>query len=129
MDIMLDMNDKDFAADLAAALDLKPGEELEIVTPQFERTDGRIISYFPKTKREYEALILLSESALKKIGCQKWDGDENEIHWLYPAEWYSSIPDGLKITSISGNAEIFKTGKTDDDRRFGALAFGFIQSK
>lgn len=128
-DAVLYMDDPDFGQKLVEALKLKPGEEIQISTPQFERTDGRKIKYFPKTFEEYEFIREFTEENLKKIGCQVWEKTENTIHWLYPAEWYEHIPNGLDITDICGEKEFFEKGKTDDDRRFGALSFGFIQQR
>jgi len=127
-DVILDASDPDFATKLANALGLKPGEKVNLITPQFERTDGRVITYRPTTPAEYAALKNLDSESLKKIGCQKWDEEDGKITWLFPHEWYSSIPDGIEIVSISGNVEKFKKGETDDDMRFGALAYGFVQA-
>lgn len=129
LDVILDMNDKIFVDDLTKALGVEKGESITFTTPQFERTDGRIVSYLPTTVREFDALKDLSEANLRKVGCQAWDGDDNQIHWLYPHEWYSVIPEGYEIVSISDEVEKFKLGSTDDDKRFGALSFGFIQKK
>lgn len=136
-DVILDINDNDFSEKLAEALELKPGEKLEITTPQFTRVGGRAIHYRPASPEEYKALHKLDSDSLKKIGCQKWgnitddptsDVDPNAPQlWLFPYEWYDSIPDGTKIIDIFGTEEAFEKGKTDDDMRFGALAFGFIQ--
>ena len=46
--------------------------------------------------------------------------------WLLPAEWYDAIPNGFPVTDIFGCIEQFERGKTDDDRRFGLLAFGVM---
>ncbi len=51
------------------------------------------------------------------------------VLWLFPAEWYEHIPKGLKIVDINGVVENFEPNKTDDDRRFGCLAYGFLQKK
>jgi len=126
-DAVLDMDSKDFAKDLVKAMDLKEGEKVEFITPQFERTDGRMVSYRPDTPEEYKALPKLSKESLKKIGCQVWDEVDNGLHWLYPKEWYDSIPEGTEIACIMGGIEKFKRGETDDDIRFGALGYGFIQ--
>lgn len=126
-DVMLDANSETFIEDLKKALGLKPGEALEIVTPQFTRTDGRKITYAPRTEREYDALKLMEPAGLKDIGCQIWDKENGRTHWLYPYEWYPFIPNGYPVTSISGETEPFAKGETDDDIRYGALAFGFIQ--
>lgn len=127
LDVILDASSETFIEDLRKALGLAPGETLQIVTPQFKRTDGLKIGYFPRTEREYLALREMAPESLKAIGCQIWDRDEKGTHWLYPHEWYSFIPDGLEIVDIMGNREPFTKGETDDDMRYGALAFGFIQ--
>lgn len=128
-DVILDSSDPDFADELAKALGVESGGTLRTVTPQFDRTDGRAITYLPNTEKEYAALHLLSKESLIKIGCQIWSVKEEETHWLYPPEWYEHIPDGFDVASISGDTESFEPGKTDDDRRGDALAFGFIQTR
>jgi hypothetical protein len=50
--------------------------------------------------------------------------DVDEAIWLFPAEWYSIIPDGLATTGLNGETKIFKRGESSDDRRFGCLAYG-----
>lgn len=126
-DVILDMASPTFAADLEKALGLKPSEKLEIVTPQFTRTDGRLVTYRPRTVREFDALKLMDEQSLKDAGCGIWNKEGGKTHWLYPHEWYDFIPDGYEITDICGNVEPFEKGKTDDDIRYGCLAYGFIQ--
>lgn len=123
-DAMLDMNDPDFANKLAEAIGVKPGDTVEISGPQFTRTDGLAV---PLPVMDFARLPGCSKKTLKAIGCQMWDGpDENgQVLWLYPAEWYDHIPDGTIVTDINGKTEAFKRGETDDDRRFGALAYGF----
>lgn len=124
LDVLLDINDKDFVKDLFEALGTT---EVNIVTPTFDRVDGRTVSYFPKTKEEFSSLNDLSKEALTKIGCLVFDVGETWIHWLYPYEWYRFIPEGLEIITISNKTEYFKRGVTDDDIRYGALSYGFIQ--
>ncbi len=128
-DVILDSSDKDFTDDLVKALGVKKGESVTFITPQFKRTDGRVVTYQPNTPEEYQALKLMSAENLKKIGCQVWDDEDGKVHWLYPHEWYDYIPDGTEIVGIFGNAEIFKKGETDDDIRFGALGYGFLQQR
>ena len=127
--LMLDINDPDFVEDLRRALGLEEGEAVTFVTLKFERTEGRVVTYFPRTVEEFAVLKMLHPDSLKKIGCQKWDGDSTQTHWLFPQEWYVCIPNGLEIIDINGKIETFKRGETDDDIRFGALAYGFIQEK
>ncbi len=124
---MLDINDPDFNEQFREALGLKDGDTLQIVTPQFTRTNGIVVTWVPKTVEEYEFLKLLKPDNLIRIGCQRWSSDDLETHWLYPSEWYHHIPDGFPITSICGETKPFVSGETSDDIRFGALAYGFIQ--
>lgn len=126
-DLILDASDNNFVEQLAKALGLKPGEKLKITTPQFKRTDGRVISYRPNTPEEYRALPKLDADALIKIGCQRWKEEDGKVTWLFPFEWYDHIPDGTIVIDINGEVNKFKRGETDNDIRFGALAFGFTQ--
>lgn len=48
--------------------------------------------------------------------------DENIL--LFPSEWYDIIPDGFMVTGLYGEQYPFEKGKTDDDKRFGCLAYG-----
>jgi hypothetical protein len=128
LDFVLDMSDPEFAEKLREAIGLQPGETLEITTPQFDRTDRLVV---PKPLMDFGRLPFLSEETLVAIGCQQWsDPDaEGRTLWLFPAEWYDHIPDGTIVTAISGRTEPFKHGKTDNDRRFGALAYGFYKKE
>ena len=126
---ILALDSPTFAEDFAAAIGLQPGEKLEVLTPQFERTDGmQVPSPDFMSIADFESLATKDAATLRAMGFGMWDEDEKCIHWLYPAEWYDRIPDGLNILSISGDVEVFKRGETDDDRRFGMLAFGFLQA-
>lgn len=123
-DTVLSMDDPDFANKLRDALGLKEGEAVNIVTPQFNRMDGLQV---PMPQVDFAKLPTMPEETLKAIGCQKWDEPDSagNVLWLFPAEWYEHIPDGTRIISIGGEHELFKRGETDNDRRFGALAYGF----
>ena len=125
-DVILDSSDKDFVEDLTSALGVKDGDSITFISPQFDRMDGRMVTYLPDTAEEYEALKLMNAGNLKKVGCQIWDDNDGQITWLYPAEWYDHIPDGTEVVSISGDVKIFKKGETDNDKRYGALAYGFL---
>ncbi len=123
-DATLAMDDPQFAEKLAEVIGLAPGEKLEIITPQFTRTDGvtPVLAGF-----DFRNLPSYPEATLKALGCQMWDEPDAEgsVLWLFPAEWYNSIPEGHIVTSISDREEPFQKGVTDDDQRFGALAYGF----
>lgn len=123
---ILSMDSPTFAEDFANAIGLQPGEKLEIMTPQFERTDGVQVPVLVDFS-DWENLHKKDPETLKALGFGVWDETENGKHWLFPKEWYAIIPDGFLITQIDGEQEEFKRGETDDDYRFGCLSFGFIQ--
>lgn len=114
-----------FAADFANAIGLQPGEKL-IRTPQFERTDGVQVPVLPDFN-DWENLHKRDDTTLLALGFGVWDETEKGKHWLFPKEWYGIIPNGYPIVGISGVRKEFKRGETDDDYRFGCLAFGFIK--
>jgi hypothetical protein len=126
---LLNLNDPHFAKQLANVLGVEKGESVEIITSQFTRTDGKKITYMPTTVEEFDRLKTMSENNLKIAGCQIWDKENGNTHWLYPAEWYNFIPDGYIVTGISGEAKPFRRGATDDDVRYGVLAYGFVQKE
>ena len=126
---VLDMNDDNFGGKLAKALNLKPLDKVTISTPVFERQDEIKVDPPVKTVLYFDDLHNMTEDYLKSIGCQIWEIDKasKTIHWLYPAEWYDYIPENYLVTDICGRDKEFKHGVTDNDRRFGALSYGFIQ--
>jgi len=93
----------------------------EIITPQFTRTNG-IAPVIPNGGVAFfDDLKTLPPETLRMIGLQEWE----EGHWLYPGEWYNFIPKGYTVTDINGEDEPFLPGVTDDDIRYGCLAYGF----
>lgn len=124
-DVVLDANAPDFAEQFAAAIGIKPGESVEFILPQFTRTDG-----VPPVAAldDFSALSKLSPETLKAIGCCPWDepNEKGEVLWLLPGEWYDRIPEGFPLTCIDGKTEPFKRGETDDDIRYGCLAYGVL---
>lgn len=123
---MLDMDSPTFAEDFANAVGLQPGDTLEIMTPQFERIDGAQVPVLIDFS-DWENLHKKDEATLCALGFGVWNENEEGKHWLFPKEWYDIIPDGHPIVYITGEQSEFKRGETDDDYRFGCLAFGFIQ--
>lgn len=124
-DVILDASDSDFAEQFAEAIGAKPGDTVQIITPQFTRTDG-ITPAYPNVN--FADLHKLSPATLKAIGCGAWDkpNAKGEQLWLLPGEWYNHIPEGMPLTCIDGATEPFDRGKTDDDIRYGCLAYGII---
>jgi len=117
------MDSPTFADDLAK--ELGPGP-YEITTPQFHRTDEANVSAPIFTTEDWANLGKLPLDRVRNLGCQMWGEDAKGIHWLFPGEWYPYIPAGTMVTSICGDIKPFQPGVTDDDIRFGALAYGFI---
>lgn len=124
-DVVLDANDHDFAEQLREAIGTEPGETIEIMTPQFTRTDGLVPS-LPQIN--FADLHKLPTETLKAIGCCPWDepNEKGEALWLFPGEWYDHIPEGMPLTCIDGTTAPFKRGETDDDIRFGCIAYGVV---
>jgi len=113
----------ELAAEIRRLLGVGTYEEVSIVTPQFERPEGRVPPWTPRTSEEFDKLRFLSDKALRFLCLKPWD--EEKTLWLYPGEWYESIPAGYPIIDICGEEEPFKPGITDDDIRFGCLPYGF----
>lgn len=61
------------------------------------------------------------------MGVEIWKINGEDIHYLFPKEWYEIIPNGFEIINIFGNKENFVPGVTDDDIRYGCLSYGFIR--
>lgn len=119
----------------------KKGDKIQIASSQIDRKYDLEINFIPHDENELKALI---ESApkdiLKKMGVDVWESYDGakkakestylqpgEYHYLFPGEWYDYIPEGFEVINISGETERFKRGETDDDKRYGCLAYGFIR--
>lgn len=125
-------SDHELAARIRKAIGAGPDEDVGITTPTFNR-DIRSPppADAPRTAAEFEALKTLRPDELRALGLRGWaDTDEawpgESRLWLFPAEWYDHIPDGTKIVDISGRRERFRRGESDNDRRFGVLAYGIL---
>lgn len=94
--------------------------DIEIVTPQFERTDGIEPAECPETADEIEALADEDPETLKEMGLRPWDGEL----YLLPVEWYEDIPDGTRLLAIDGEEVVFGRDNTSGDCRRGVLAYG-----
>lgn len=123
---ILDMNSPTFAEDFAKLLGIAPVDEIVFTGPQFERTDGVTVAAPPKTIQEWAELPKLSSEKIREMGIGVWEKENGMTHYLFPKEWFNYIPQGLLCTFISGEIEPFDKATTDDDYRFGCLAFGFI---
>lgn len=119
---VLDMGGADFADRFRDAVGLKPGETLVLSGPQFERTDGVVPIANPS--QLFGLLHAMQEKTLRAIGMQPWDGRL----WLFPYQWFPSIPDGLPVECIDGKKLKWNHETCDNDMRFGALAYGIVPS-
>lgn len=129
--------DSVLASRIRESLGVGPTEDVETVTPQFERLpDDPSPPGFPG-KDVLKGLPSQSPGMLRELGLRPWN-DPNDPEdagvtrriggtlWLFPGEWYHYIPDGFVVTDISGCQEWFESGTTDDDIRFGCLAYGIV---
>lgn len=109
---------------------------MKFILPQFTRPDGEPGPAAPPADREaFDALSTLPDTALEELGLRPWgrefehdDGTETgRTLWLFPGEWYSAIPAGLPVVDINFRVRAFAPGKTDNDIRFGCLAYGIAK--
>jgi hypothetical protein len=111
--------------------------ELEIITPQFTRTAAQpAVAAPPADLVAWHQLRELSKNALRELGLGVWndpseveEGDPTyggKVLMLLPGEWYAHVPEGYELVCIDGKPEPFARGVTDDDIRFGCLAFGLL---
>lgn len=113
-------------------------KDIVIVTPQFTRPRGEPGPACPPADAAaWAALRELSVQALRELGCRAWNDpkapDQRDLTvfrthtlMLLPGEWYGHIPEGFEVTDINGKACVFTPSVTDDDIRFGCLAFGVL---
>lgn len=128
---LISLDDPNAANALAQAIGAKPGDAIEIVTPQFTREPGAPPARQPPAP--FESVRSLDFAQLKELGCRCWDDPDKDgtVLMLLPGEWYDSIPDGFVLECISKSLSQhrFKKGKTDNDIRFGVLAYGIRVKK
>jgi hypothetical protein len=106
------------------ALGVSESETVRVYAPPHRsRGDGKEVTHFPLTREEFEALRTLPRARLIELGLRPWD--ESGL-LLFPMEWYPLIPAGFDIITIAGKRETFVPGETDNDCRFGVLAYGII---
>lgn len=76
-------------------------------------------------------LVQPSGSMLYDLGCKEevpmeFPTEELDII-LFPGEWYNLIPNGFSVVGLSGEKYSFEKGKSDNDIRFGCLAYGITR--
>lgn len=81
-----------------------------------------------KNKLDFSKLKELSAQELILLGLSRWQLNHGTVY-LFPKSFYDQIPDGFEVTDIRGETKSFKHGETDDDTRFGYLAFGIFKEE
>jgi hypothetical protein len=99
-------------------------KRIAIVTPQFRRSAQDTAPAAPP--EDFAALRGFDKTALKEMGCRVWDEPDADgrVLMLFPGEWYQKIPGGFVMEGINGKPKTFRLGETDNDIRFGCLAYG-----
>ena len=77
---------------------------------------------FYKSLKTHLDITKLTREEAVELRFGKWD--ENSDLYLFPLWLVPLIPDGLMVTSISGEEFPFDSKTTDTDIRFGCVAFG-----
>lgn len=118
---LLRADQSDIAAVVRKAIGAGPSEPVTVSTPQFERPPNWTPpEHAPALPSEWQALRVCTKAELLAMGMRSWDGRL----MLFPSEWYQFIPEDFDIEDIGGRIEKFRRGVTDDDIRFGCLAYG-----
>ncbi len=113
------------ARKIRRAIGATDNEPVVCVTPQFEREAGAVIQR--PVPLSFAAMRLMGPEGLRELGCRAWSEPENgHVLMLLPGEWYRHIPRGTVLTDINGERVVFEPGETDDDIRFGCLAYGIL---
>lgn len=92
----------------------------------------------PFDAEAWASLSAMAPAALRELGLRPWndpaDPEDDDgrnfgggVLWLIPGEWYRHIPEGMALTCINGERTTFCTGETDNDIRFGCLAYGIVR--
>lgn len=128
-DLLQSGRESKLAARLRRAIGAGPDDPVNIVTPQFEREAGAPIPACAPC--DWESLRTMSYLALCEMGLRPWDelDASGGVLLLFPGEWYHAIPAGFEIVDINLCRKRFVPGETDDDMRFGCLAYGILAGK
>lgn len=113
---------------IRSAVGAGPFEEVVVRTPQFTRIDGNDPWWTPQRAADFDALKTAPDDFLRSLGLGIWDEEDGKQHWLYPGEWFNAIPEGYPLVCIDGKTYAHNRDETDDDIRFGCLAYGFVRA-
>lgn len=74
------------AAEIRDVLGVGPYEKVGVVTPQFDRTDGRKPARPVGTAAAFDKMKKLPHDVLIRLGVGVWDGGDGWKHYLFPVE-------------------------------------------
>jgi len=94
--------------------------EIQVITPQFEREDGKEPRPAPEREEDWEALRDASDDELLELGMRRWD----EGLWLFPFEWHGEIPLAFRVETINDRTKKFNPETMPPEKRFGVLPYG-----
>jgi hypothetical protein len=110
---------------LREALGIGPDDVVHVTGSPHEREPHMITP--PDAPKSFDRLRTMTRAELHRWGLRMWSEESGLM--LFPAEWYDRIPEGFEIVTINEVTKRFERGVTDDDRRFGLLAFGIVVVK
>lgn len=78
---------------------------------------------FYKELQKHINFTKITVEEAKELRFRRWDEEQPNL-WLFPLWLVPIIPEGLEVTSISGNKYKYEKDKADNDIRFGCVAYG-----
>ena len=74
----------------------------------------------PTNAKGWAELARMTPAMAKRFGLGNWDGGL----FLFPGAWADKIPHSTKVEAINGEKTTWGKVKSDDDTRFGFMAYG-----
>lgn len=68
----------------------------------------------------FEIVSELDPETAVSMGMRCW----SENLYLFPHDWYDSIPEGFEVETINNEIQEFSKDKNGGDHRFGVLSYG-----
>ena len=78
---------------------------------------------------DFDKIGELDGDLLYDIGFKVWSEMEDGDLWVFPLWMFDYIPKGMKLVSIGGETIEFDPETTDNDNRFGCIAYGLVLPK
>lgn len=84
------------------------------------------VNWIPKTTKDFNILRRMKKKDLLKLGMKIWEIKNQKALFLFPQEWYETIPEGFTVYDIFGEREKFSKKTHMKENRFGALPYGIM---